>query len=238
MLSQKLNIENLSEKKILRTRLCDLEFDFGDSVVPKAKRQVLDELETAGFRFFQPKFYVGDEWFSPDGQMSVSIPFWLSHEKLRKIERGFLKYVEGTSLPACMRLLRHEIGHCFEHGYGLSHLPKWQKLFGNPELDYDPDHFAFDRNSKDFVKNIGGHYAQSHPEEDFAETFAVVLDPQSDWKNVYKNWPVALAKLEYTSWLIKRYKNVPPPRSSFKCSFVANRTTLTVEEVYQKRLYH
>jgi hypothetical protein len=39
-------------------------------------------------------------------------------------------------------------------------------------------------------------YAQSHPVEDFAESFAVWLRPRSRWRTQYKDWP-ALKKLEY-----------------------------------------
>ena len=39
-------------------------------------------------------------------------------------------------------------------------------------------------------------YAQAHPAEDFAETFAVWLQPGSSWRQRYEGWP-ALSKLEY-----------------------------------------
>jgi hypothetical protein len=46
------------------------------------------------------------------------------------------------------------------------------------------------------VQHLGAWYAQAHPTEDFAETFAVWLKPHSAWRREYLGWP-AFAKLEY-----------------------------------------
>ncbi len=48
---------------------------------------------------------------------------------------------------------------------------------------------------------FGSWYAQSHPDEDFAETFAVWLTPRSNWRKRYADWP-ALKKLEYVDELM------------------------------------
>ena len=45
-------------------------------------------------------------------------------------------------------------------------------------------------------------YAQSHPDEDFAETFAVWLTPELDWRKRYAGWK-ALQKLEYVDELMR-----------------------------------
>ena len=50
--------------------------------------------------------------------------------------------------------------------------------------------------------HLDSWYAQSHPDEDFAETFAVWLNPQSDWRSRYADWP-ALKKLEYMDALMR-----------------------------------
>src|SRR5574341_1303894 len=47
-----------------------------------------------------------------------------------------------------------------------------------------------------FVRHLEGWYAQKHPDEDFAETFAVWLTPGSRWRMRYRNWP-AIRKLRY-----------------------------------------
>ena len=45
-----------------------------------------------------------------------------------------------------------------------------------------------------FVRHMAGWYAQKHPDEDFAETFAVWLTPRSNWRKRYRGW-AALEKL-------------------------------------------
>ena len=52
-------------------------------------------------------------------------------------------------------------------------------------------------------------YAQSHPDEDFAETFAVWLTPGLDWRTRYKGWK-ALQKLEYMDELMQSLAGKPP----------------------------
>jgi hypothetical protein len=58
--------------------------------------------------------------------------------------------------------------------------------------DYKPKPF-----SRRFVRHLPGWYAQKHPDEDWAETFAVWMTPGLDWRGEYGGWPAALAKLEY-----------------------------------------
>ena len=52
-------------------------------------------------------------------------------------------------------------------------------------------------------------YAQSHPDEDFAETFAVWLTPGLDWRARYRDWN-ALQKLEYVDELMRSLAGKPP----------------------------
>ena len=66
--------------------------------------------------------------------------------------------------------------------------------------------------SKSFVLHLDSWYAQSHPDEDFAETFAVWLNPQSDWRARYAGWP-ALKKLEYMDALMQRARGQADARA-------------------------
>jgi hypothetical protein len=52
-------------------------------------------------------------------------------------------------------------------------------------------------------------YAQAHPDEDFAETFAVWLTPDLDWRARYRGWK-AIAKLEYVDELMRSLAGKPP----------------------------
>ena len=69
------------------------------------------------------------------------------------------------------------------------------KLFGSITQpyreEYRPQPF-----SRRFVRHLPGWYAQKHPDEDWAETFAVWMTPGLDWRADYAQWPSALAKLE------------------------------------------
>ena len=56
---------------------------------------------------------------------------------------------------------------------------------------------------------IAGWYAQKHPDEDFAETFAVWLTPGRDWRAEYAGWP-ALSKLEYVDRVMQELGDVLP----------------------------
>jgi hypothetical protein len=94
-----------------------------------------------------------------------------------------------------MRILRHEAGHVIQHSYRLHRRRRWQELFGSSSTRY-PDFYRPNPASKNYVQHLRLWYAQSHPDEDFAETFAVWLRPRSDWRKRYEGWPV-FKKLEY-----------------------------------------
>jgi hypothetical protein len=104
--------------------------------------------------------------------------------------------VEGGARRECMQLLRHEAGHVVEYAFALHKRKRWQRLFGRAGARY-PDHYQPDPSSRDHVQHLRRWYAQCHPDEDFAETFAVWLTPRSAWKKRYAEWPKALEKLEY-----------------------------------------
>ena len=59
--------------------------------------------------------------------------------------------------------------------------------------EYRPSPF-----SRRYVRHLPGWYAQKHPDEDWAETFAVWMTPAAQTgKKEYAGWPEALAKLTY-----------------------------------------
>ena len=59
------------------------------------------------------------------------------------------------------------------------------ELFGAPATPY-PEYYTPKPYSKSFVHHLDHWYAQSHPDEDFAETFAVWLDPESMWAHALR----------------------------------------------------
>ena len=146
-----------------------------------------EELEERDLRI-RPHAWLSDEWFSPDTTPGIAIPFYLAHPRLMRLERKMIIDVEGGTRHECMRILRHETGHVVQNAFRLQRRRRWQELFGRSSTHY-PRFYRPNPASKNYVQHLRLWYAQSHPDEDFAETFAVWLKPRSDWKKRYAGWP-------------------------------------------------
>ena len=153
-------------------------------------------------------FYVSTEWFTPDDTVAMAVPFYLTHPRLEQLEKAQMLEVEGDELDWCMRILRHEAGHVIDNAFQLRRKRKRRDLFGPSSLPY-PDFYDPKPYSKSYVLHLHPWYAQAHPDEDFAETFAVWLRPDSDWRARYEGWP-ALAKLEYMDELMTELRGREP----------------------------
>lgn len=173
--------------------------------------KVRGELSARGLRL-RPDAWIADEWCSPDGIAGIGVPFYLAHPRLMRLEREMMLECEGASPRECAMLVRHEFGHAFQHAFALHRRKRWQKVFGVASVPY-PDTYRPRPASKRFVHHLDGWYAQSHPVEDFAETFAVWLQPRARWRKRYDGWP-ALAKLEYIDELMGELAGKPAPRRS------------------------
>jgi hypothetical protein len=146
-------------------------------------------------------FYISDEWFTPDGMASLAVPFYLTHPRLERLERAQMLEVEGGDHDWCMRILRHEAGHVVDNVYSLRRRRHRRAVFGRSSVPY-PEFYTPKPYSKSYVQHIDPWYAQSHPDEDFAETFAVWLTPESNWERRYAGWS-ALGKLKYMDQLMR-----------------------------------
>ncbi len=197
----------LSDEALLDLRLCDLPVQLKGSWVEERVQALYGELEARGLRL-RPPCYVGDEWFTPDGSSAIAVPFYLLHPRLLALEKKVMREAEGEDPGDCLKLLRHECGHALVHAFGLTRRQGWQQLFGDPKRELR-DFYHFRPHSRSFVRHLKGWYAQSHPEEDFAETFAVWLDPHGHWAKKYAGWP-ALKKLEYVDQLMASLKGKAP----------------------------
>ena len=186
--------ENLPDEALLDLRLCDLPVSIAGSGLDARISALYEELAARGLTF-RPHFWLSSEWFTPDGVPGIAIPFYLAHPRLMKLEEAQMLEIEGGEPEWCMKILRHEAGHAFDNAYDLRRRRTRRRLFGSPGKDY-PDFYLPKPYSKSFVLHLDSWYGQSHPDEDFAETFAVWLAPHSDWRNRYQDWP-ALKKLEY-----------------------------------------
>jgi hypothetical protein len=196
-----------SDEELLRLRLCDLGLQLEGTLLEERVERLYEELEYRGLRF-RPHCWLSDEWFSPDGVPGIAIPFYLAHPRLARLERRQLLEVEGGTEDWCLRILRHETGHAIDTAYGLHRRKLYRKLFGRYTDPY-PEHYYPRPYSKNYVLHLEPSYAQAHPAEDFAETFAVWLKPRSTWRATYAGWPV-IRKLEYVSDLMEEIRGKRP----------------------------
>jgi hypothetical protein len=144
---------------------------------------------------------------------------------------------EGASRAECMRILRHEAGHAMQHGYRLHRRPSYQRLFGKSSTPY-PTSYRPKPASRHFVHHLRAYYAQAHPDEDFAETFAVWLQPRSRWRKRYEGWG-ALRKLEWVDELIEGLKGKRPPVTTRERVASVSQLTKTLREHYdEKRTFY
>lgn len=184
----------LDDDALLDKRLCDLRLGLARTWLEDGVRRLYGELAAKGIRF-RPHFWLSEEWFSPDGVPGIAIPFYLAHPRLMRLERRYMHEVEGGNDKWLMRILRHETGHAIDTAFALRRRKAWRRTFGKASRRY-PSRYSPRPASQNFVLHLGHWYAQSHPTEDFAETFAVWLPRRSRWRSQYQGWP-ALAKLEF-----------------------------------------
>ena len=191
---------NLPDEELLDWRLSDLGLEIERSDVVPRMRQLDAELEHRGLRF-RPYAWLSTEWFTPGGTTGFAVPFFLAHRRLARLERSQMLQVEGGSRVECMKILRHETAHALDNAYHLRRRRRWRETFGASGVPYRSS-YEPNPNSRAFVQHLDFWYAQSHPIEDWAETFAVWLQPRSRWRARYAGWPVALAKLQYVEELM------------------------------------
>jgi hypothetical protein len=199
--------ETLADEQLLSLRFCDLKLTISGTELERAIDRLYGELATRGIRF-RPHCWLSQEWFSPDGIPGIAIPFYLAHPRLTSIERRLMREVEGGNRNWLMRILRHEAGHAIDSAYRVRRRRHWREVFGPASLPY-PDTYRPRPGSRRFVQHLGAWYAQAHPTEDFAETFAVWLKPKSAWRREYLGWP-AFAKLEFIDGLAAEIGDAKP----------------------------
>jgi hypothetical protein len=201
--------ESLPDDELLDVRLCDLELRIEGTDVEDRLQQLRAELERAGVRRFRPYAWLSTSWFTPHGCSGFAVPFFLAHQRLVRLERWQQGEAEGASQEGCMRLMRHEAAHAIDNAYRLHRRKDWREIFGPFSRPYRASYVP-KPGSRHFVVNLDYWYAQSHPGEDWAETFAVWLRPGSRWRSRYRGWP-ALEKLRYVDDVMREVADRPPP---------------------------
>lgn len=224
-----------SNERLLSLPMCQLGVTLGGAFLSEQIAQLYAELEARQL-MFRPHLWLSNEWFTPDGVPGIAVPFYLAHPRLAKLEMEQMLEVEGGTPEWCMRILRHEAGHAIENAYRLRRLRSRQQVFGRSSIPY-PKYYSPRPYSRSFVRHLDVWYAQSHPDEDFAETFAVWLTPDSTWADRYKGWPV-LKKLQYVNGLMAGLAEVPPKVMSNEEIDPIPHLKKTLREHYERKRKH
>jgi len=195
--------------EILNKRICDFDLRIEGGPLENVIKRFRSELVEREITKLQPAFYLSDEWGVSDGTVAIAIPFYLADERLRRVQQARSGIVEGKDDEDILRYLRHEMGHVVNYAYQLYEDHDWTALFGPMSRPYTEVYRSVPF-SPDFVRHLPGNYAQKHPDEDWAETFAVWMTPGSDWTTRYQDASVALAKLLYCERVMMDIKNLEP----------------------------
>lgn len=213
---QQLNSVETQKLELLMTPLNRLGLRVRGTDWEEAIRTVRGDMEQARITQVTPVYYLSTGYGCVMGTSNISLGFYDGNELLQELNQEYRGF--HYDYPGIVNLLRHEMGHAFCYTYKLYRTPRFREIFnvqGNFFQTYpeEPGGAGFDPNpwSRDFVNPCGDHYAQAHPDEDFAETFSVVLDPAQDWADKYRTRPGALRKLEYVAEQVEELGRVPPP---------------------------
>jgi hypothetical protein len=214
-------------------RFCDLRLSIERSAVAPHVRRLYADLERRGLSL-RPHVWLSEEWFSPDGVPGIAVPFYLAHPRLERLERRIMSEAEGGNSRLLLRILRHEAGHALDNAYRLRRRRRWREVFGPASRPY-PARYRARAGSRRYVHHLGEWYAQAHPTEDFAETFAVWLAPKSGWRKNYAGWP-ALHKLQAVDELIASVRRQPAPVRNHVRIEPLEHNTRTLAQHYRRKL--
>ena len=219
--------EALERMKYLDVPICELPTKISGTFL-KLIRRVEAEASRKSIRF-RPDYYLGTGWGCVNKSISIEIPFWFQNETLTAIEDEMA--YDGVENESEIKMgLRHEFGHALNYAYKLYLDQEWRRLFGNFNKKYS-DYYRFNPWSKRHVKHLPDYYAQKHPDEDWAETFAVWLTPGSNWRRVYSKTP-ALQKLLYVDRKMGEIGRTEPLNTRIKRDAPIEKTKMTIREFY------
>lgn len=228
-------LNRMEDERLLDLRLCDLPLSIEGTPLKRRVEQTYEEMDARGLRF-KPHVWLSEEWFTPDNVPGFAIPFYLAHPRLIKLERRQMLEVEGGTERDCLRIMRHEAGHAVDNAFRLHGRRRYRELFGPFTQPY-PDWYKPEPNSRDYVLHLPAWYAQAHPAEDFAETFAVWLAPGSRWRRRYEGWR-ASRKLEYVDELMRELAGKAPVNRSRARVEPLREIKITLREHYEKKRRH
>lgn len=230
------DLSRLTDEQLLNMRLCDLPLSIEGTPLERRVDRLYQELHARGLHF-KPHVWLSEEWFTPDEVPGFAIPFYLAHPRLSRLERKQMFEVEGGTERDCLRIMRHEAGHVIDNAFRIYARRRYRELFGSFARPY-PHWYKPEPNSRNYVLHLPAWYAQAHPAEDFAETFAVWITPRPQWKRQYEGWP-ALRKLECVDQIMKELAGQAPANTSREQVEELREITITLREHYhRKRQYY
>jgi hypothetical protein len=225
--------EKLSDSELLDLRIRDLGLQLEGTWIEGCLDDLYADLERREIPF-HPHAWLSSEWFVADHVPGIAIPFYLAHPRLMQLERKQMLEVEGGTREEMMKILRHECGHALDNAYLLARDRRRRELFGDPASPY-PEQYRANPASRNYVQHLRLYYAQSHPAEDFAETFAVVLASRSEgWRKRYAGWP-ALQKLEYIDETLRKLRGETPRHRSRRQPESLPTLRITLGEYYREK---
>jgi len=188
----------------LTTPINQLGLQIKGMLVDEAIRRTREDMTRVGITQLNPTFYLSNGYGCVEGTTNIAVGFYDGNELLRELNQEFRGWRYD---PAdILQIVRHEVGHAFCYAYKLYRTKEFRRLFkvkGHFFNTY-PEHAGRRHNpwSADFVNPAGDFYAQTHPDEDFAETFSVWLTPEIDWLGQFRSKPGALKKLAYVEQVV------------------------------------
>ena len=229
------NFEKASAEvqEILSKPIQQLGLKLEGSPLERFVQQLYKELDAKGLTRFHPRCYLTDEWGCPNMEPVIGIPFYLADPKLQRLESEMNDIEDARQI---MMYMRHEAGHAFNYAYALYKTQTWRDLFGPFRRAYRENYKPVPF-SRQFVRHMEGWYAQKHPDEDFAETFAVWLTPRSNWRKRYKGWG-AMKKLLYMDRMGRKLAGSDPVVAHGDTDITVDEMDVTVGEFYQRALKH
>jgi hypothetical protein len=222
---------SIEKERILQNKIAELGLRIEGTYLQTVVERLYAELDAAGIAL-KPKVYLSDEWSCPDGVPVIGIPFYLADRKLSRLEDEMMDGIEAETEEEILSYLRHEAGHAFNYAHKLYDTEEWLATFGTYSAPYRDD-FVPQPFSRNYVRHIPGWYAQKHPDEDFAETFAVWLDPHSNWREAYRDWG-CYQKLLYVDEIVRQYGPKAPVVTGEDYDFASEALVYSIAEHYKK----
>lgn len=222
----------LREAHLWSTPIRDLGLTIKGTRLEPILEEFEQELDHCGFARLKPRFYLSTEWGVPFETIAIAIPFYLAKPELTEEHARRFGHVEGMGRNDVLRYLRHEMGHVVNYAYRLFEDPEWIRLFGpitTPYIEeYHPKPF-----SRRYVQHLPGWYAQKHPDEDWAETFAVWMTPGRNWREEYASWAEALAKLTWCDTAVREVQQRDPVSTSAELDEDVGQIAYSIDDLYQ-----